>query len=257
MTNNNEFNASEDIILKYEANNSNSVILDVDKPLTKDPLKKQKRKVKKQAPIKEKEGQFDIVETKSICLRIKILFIYLDRLDKKISKPLQTYTPNILIEFIFLIFAKLFNTYVVMIYLLCLLISAIIKYTSFYVFLIPFIYVFVGGILTILLKAIIGRNRPTLTVKRHFNNVRNKEKTKSMPSGDSWQAANFAMMIILYFDWKYKYFALLFIPASMSGRVFFNCHYWFDCIIGAMLGIIFSLFTYYIINQVEIYLNIY
>ena len=70
-----------------------------------------------------------------------------------------------------------------------------------------------------------------------------------MPSGDSLQAGNFVMMIILYLNCDIKYFSLLLIPASMTGRVFYNCHYWFDCIIGAILGIIISTTCYYIINK--------
>ena len=58
-------------------------------------------------------------------------------------------------------------------------------------------------------------------------------------------------MIILYFDSKLKYFVLLLIPASMSGRVFFNCHYWFDCIIGAILGFFISIFAYLVINKIK------
>ena len=253
MTSNNELNISENNNLNVEVNNSNTLVIEVDRPVAEDPLKKQKKKVFKQVPIEESEEQFDIIETKSTFLKIKIFFNYLDKLDRKISKPLQTYTPNFfIIELIFLIFAKLFNTNTVIFYLLCLLIFSIMKFKNVYIFLIVFIHVINGVLVTLLLKTIIGRNRPTSTVKRYFNNVRDKETTKSMPSGDSLQAANFAMMIILYFDCKLKYFVLLLIPASMSGRVYFNCHYWFDCLIGAILGFFISLFSYYVINNTKI-----
>ena len=182
------------------------------------------------------------------------MFNYLDKIDKKISKPLQTYTPNFVVELFFFIFAKLFNTNTVIVYLISLLVYSIIKYKNAYIFLVVFFHVFIGAFVTLLLKTIIGRSRPTLSVKRYFNNVRDKETSKSMPSGDSLQAANFATMIILYFDSKLKYFVLLLIPASMSGRVFFNCHYWFDCIIGAILGFFISIFAYLVINKIKLYI---
>ena len=106
-----------------------------------------------------------------------------------------------------------------------------------------------GLFITLIIKKIIGRERPVLTVKRYFYKVRTKESTNSMPSGDSLQSATFSMMIILYLGNNSRFFSLLFIPMSMSGRVFYNCHYWFDCFIGAFLGIIISYGCYLIINK--------
>ena len=82
-------------------------------------------------------------------------------------------------ECIFFIFAKMFNTETVIIYLFFILIFSYVKNKNFCLFFIPFIYVIVGAIFTALSKSIIGRNRPTLTVKRYFNSVRSKETTKS------------------------------------------------------------------------------
>ena len=121
-------------------------------------------------------------------------------------------------------------------------------------FLIPFIHVVIGAILTGLLKIIIGRNRPVSTVKRFCNYVRDKETSKSMPSGDSLQSANFAMMAILYFNCNMKYLVLLLIPGVMCGRVYYNCHYWFDCIIGVVLGIFVSIGSYIIINKINLHI---
>lgn len=253
MTPNNELNTNENNF-NCETNNSNTLVIDVDKPVPKDPLKQQKNKIFKQVPIEENVEQFDAIESKNFFLRIKICFNHLDKIDKKISKPLQTYTPNFVVELIFFIFAKSFNTNTVIVYLISLLLYSIIKYKNIYIFLVVFFHVFIGALVTLLLKTIIGRSRPTLSVKRYFNNVRDKETSKSMPSGDSLQAANFAIMIILYFDSKLKYFVLLLIPASMSGRVFFNCHYWFDCIIGAILGFFISIFAYLVINKIKLYI---
>ena len=69
---------------------------------------------------------------------------------------------------------------------------------NIYLFYIYFIHAIAGFIVTLSLTKIIGRDRPVLTVKRFFHNVRNKETNKSMPSGDSLQAGNFAIMMSLY-----------------------------------------------------------
>ena len=71
----------------------------------------------------------------------------------------------------------------------------------------------------------IKRPRPILVTKRYFNL---KEKSYSMPSGDSLQAGIFATMIILYSNNNFRYFSIFLIPAAMLGRIFYNLHYWFD-----------------------------
>ena len=86
--------------------------------------------------------------------------------------------------------------------------------------------------------------------------MRNKETNKSMPSGDSLQAGNFAIMMILYCNSIVKYFALLLIPGVVCGRVYFNCHYFFDCLIGVLLGICSSIGSYLAINNINYYLSI-
>ena len=184
MTSNNELNIKEKYS-NYETNNSNTLVIEVDKPVPNDALKQQKNKVFKQVPIEENVEQFDTIESKNFFLRIKICFNYLDKIDKKISKPLQTYTPNFVVELFFFIFAKSFNTNTVIIYLISLLVYSIIKYKNAYIFLVVFFHVFIGALVTLLLKKIIGRSRPALSVKRYFINVRDKETSKSMPSGDS------------------------------------------------------------------------
>lgn len=240
----------------YEKKDSNNIVIEVDKPVPKEPDKIPKNKVFKQIPIEESIEQFEIVETRNNnsnglneCLN------YLDEIDKKISKPLQTYSPNFAIECIFFIFAKLFNNGPVITYLSILLILYFLKYIKFSVFFIPFFHVIMGGIFTYILKAMIGRNRPPLISKRYFNFVRNKETSKSMPSGDSLQAGIFVMIFILYFNDNRKYLSLLLIPMVMCSRIYFNCHYWFDCIIGAILGIIIAFGSDFILNKIKLYKN--
>ena len=186
------------------------------------------------------------IETKS-CL--SNIITDLDNFDKKISQPLQTYTPNIYIEILFLISAKSFNTLNIIFYLVFIFFYSIFIKKNPYIFIIVFIHVIIGLLITLIIKKIIGRERPILTVKRYFYKVRTQELTNSMPSGDSLQSANFSMMIILYLGNNSRFFSLLFIPMSMIGRVFYSCHYWFDCFIGAFLGIIISYGCYLLINK--------
>lgn len=199
-------------------------------------------------PIEENFGKIYITQYESkSCLSNCISS--LDNFDKKISQPLQKYEPNFFIEIIFLIFAKLFNTITVTLYLVFLLFYSIFFKKNSYIFIIVFIHVIIGVLITVTIKKIIGRERPLLIAKRYFYKVRTKEMMNSMPSGDSLQSANFAMMMILYFENNIKFLSLLFIPMSMTGRVFYCCHYWFDCIIGAFFGIFISFGCYFLINK--------
>lgn len=244
--------------LSFQDSSSNALIVLEDNQEKNDSNNTQKEKMYMQIPVEEgKEINENIKESTNTYLSLTTLFDYLDEIDKKISKPLQTYTPNFATECIFFIFAKLFNTEEVIAYLLlCFLYSYVIQ-KNIYLFYIYFFHVIAGLIVTLSLKKIIGRNRPTLTVKRFFHNVRNKETNKSMPSGDSLQAGNFALMMILYCNSTAKYFSLLLIPGVICGRVYFNCHYVFDCIIGVLLGICISIGSYLAINNINYYLSIF
>ena len=199
-------------------------------------------------PVEENFSKIYITqsEQKSCCVNC---IINLDNFDKKISQPLQRYTPNLFIELFFLIFAKSFNTLTVILYLVLILFYSIFIAKNINIFLIPLIHVIIGSLITLILKKIIGRERPILSVKKYFEKVRTRETMESMPSGDSLQSANFAFMIIFYFEKKIKFFSLCFIPLSMIGRVFYCCHYWFDCFVGGFLGIITSYGSYFIINK--------
>ena len=54
---------------------------------------------------------------------------------------------------------------------------------------------------------------------------RKKEKNFSMPSGDSMQAANFAIVALFYFN--ISFFGFLILPFVMVARIFYFCHYFF------------------------------
>jgi membrane-associated phospholipid phosphatase len=64
-----------------------------------------------------------------------------------------------------------------------------------------------------------------------------------MPSGDSLQAANFAIIFYFYYGKIFGFFLIL--PVMIS-RIFFCCHYIMDTIVGVIIGFIvsFSLFNF-------------
>ena len=185
-------------------------------------------------------------ENLNFCTRIKNCIKYLDSIDKRISKPLHTFSPSYTIECIFYCFARLFNIDTVILYLLCSLVYSFWILKNGYLGLIPICHVISGTIFTVISKLIIRRPRPILNTRRYF---KLKENTHSMPSGDSLQAGIFATMIILYSDNIFRFLAIFLIPAAMLGRIFYNLHYWFDCIIGATLGICISVSIYNVINM--------
>jgi hypothetical protein len=185
-------------------------------------------------------------ENLNFCRSMRNCIKYLDSLDKRISKPLHTFSPGYKIECIFYCFARLFNIDTVILYLLCSLIYSFLKLKNGYLGLIPISHVICGTLFTVISKLIIRRPRPILNTRRYF---KLKENTHSMPSGDSLQAGIFATMIILYSDNIFRFLAIFLIPAAMLGRIFYNLHYWFDCIIGATLGICISFATYNVINM--------
>lgn len=213
-------------------------------------IKNQNENKKISQSIQEKPVIIEEIQTKKHHYNKQGFLQYLDSLDKKISFPLQTYTPRFPIECIFYCFARLFNPDLVIIYFASVLIFSIIRDKNGYLVLYPIAHVLTGLIITVILKKIIGRPRPTLKTYRYFRKVREKEFTYSMPSGDSLQAAIFSTMIILYINSFFSYFSILLIPAAMIGRVFYNCHYWFDTIIGAILGVITSICTYFTILKI-------
>ena len=223
--------------MKPKTGNANSISLDV--------IKQEK------VPVEESFSKIYIINSEEKSF-ISNCISSLDNFDKRISSPLQTCTTNLFIELFLFIFAKSFNTITVILYLVFLLFYSLFYIKNIYIFITVSIHVIIGALITVILKKIIRRERPTLTVKRYFSGVRKRETMESMPSGDSLQAANFAMMMLMYFENKYKFFSLCFIPISMIGRVFYCCHYWFDCFIGAFLGIFISYGCYFLINKLNL-----
>ena len=119
-------------------------------------------------------------------------------------------------------------------YMFVFLYHAII-HKNYYFIIKPAIHIFSVLILSDILKVFFKRPRPeiNLNVKRLFN-LRKKEKNFSMPSGDSIQAANFAIIAMFYF--KVSFLGFLVIPFVMFARIFYFCHYFFDTLVGALVG---------------------
>jgi len=98
-------------------------------------------------------------------------------------------------------------------------------------------------IIVLPLKAIFGRERPTRikSVKR-ICNMRDREKEKSMPSGDSVAAAYYVTMYFYLFDASPWIFVG--IPLVAMGRVYAHCHWFGDTIVGGVLSVIIAHFLF-------------
>jgi membrane-associated phospholipid phosphatase len=159
-----------------------------------------------------------------------------DKFDKKLSNNIHEMEVNIWLERIIYIFARIFNSdLIIAFYILLFLYESIFNKDYFFVIK-PLIHVFVIFVLTGILKYSLKRPRPEINknVKRKYN-FRDKETNFSMPSGDSMQAANFAIICLFYlFE---NYIGFIIIPLVMFARIFYFCHYLFDTIVGAMVGL--------------------
>ena len=104
------------------------------------------------------------------------------------------------------------------------------------------IYMTVGILVPVLfmilpLKAIIGRERPKriTSVKRIFN-MRDQEKQKAMPSGDTFAASFFVGLYTNIFGAHWLLWIC--VPLVGLGRVYVHCHWIGDTIVGGILGVI-------------------
>jgi len=159
-----------------------------------------------------------------------------DKFDKKLSNHIHQMEVNIWLERIIYIFARIFNSDLIIIFYILLFLYESIFNKDYFFVVKPLIHVFVIFILTGILKYSLKRPRPEINenVKRKYN-FRNKEKNFSMPSGDSMQAANFAIICLFYLSGNCVGFII--IPFVMFARIFYFCHYLFDTIIGAIIGL--------------------
>lgn len=159
----------------------------------------------------------------------------IDSYDKHLSNYIHILELNYILENIIYIFGRLFNSDIIIIFYISLFLYQSFMNKNYYYIIKPFIHLFIVFILTGVLKCSFKRPRPEInkSVKR-VHNLRKKEKNFSMPSGDSMQAANFAVVGLFYFN--ISYFGFFVIPFVMFSRIFYFCHYFFDTLIGALIG---------------------
>ena len=166
---------------------------------------------------------------------IKNTLTKIDTLDKKISNYIHILELNIILENIIYIFGRLFNPDIMIIFYLSVLFYQMIINKNYFYIIKPLIHLTVALILTLILKYSFKRPRPEINSKvKRLHNLRIKEKNFSMPSGDSMQAANFAIVALFYFH--ISFLGFLIIPFVMFARIFYFCHYFFDTLVGALIG---------------------
>ena len=176
-------------------------------------------------------------EQKQIEHKNSILSI-LDNYDKQLSDKIHKLEINDIFEFVLYLSARLYNPECVTCYFI-IMFAYFAKVKHDYFFIVkPVLHVLIILLVTLISKHIIGRPRPNVreNVKRNFI-LRHKEKNCSMPSGDAMQSANFAVILIYYFN---CYYGILLIPFVMISRVYYFCHYVSDTVVGAIAGWIIS-----------------
>ena len=91
------------------------------------------------------------------------------------------------------------------------------------------------------MKKVFNRKRPNVINWNRIINLRSTENNGSFPSGDTIQAAHFASFI--YFTFGNTYWLFL-IPMTAFSRIYYQCHWINDTIIGALIGLITGYLTY-------------
>lgn len=162
----------------------------------------------------------------------------LDSYDKKLSSYIHNLEINCFLEYLIYIFARMYNVDTITSYFILTFIYFAYFYNNYTFIIKPLIHVLVTLIITLVTKNIFKRPRPNIkeNVKRIFN-CRNKETNYSMPSGDSMQSANFAILILFYLG---NFSGFILIPFVMFARIFYFCHYIFDTVIGTLVGLCVS-----------------
>ena len=186
-------------------------------------------------------------EQKQIEHKDSILSI-LDNYDKQLSDKIHKLEINDIFEFVLYLSARLYNPECVTCYFI-IMFAYFAKVKHDYFFIVkPVLHVLIILLVTLISKHIIGRPRPNVreNVKRNFI-LRHKEKNCSMPSGDAMQSANFAVILIYYFN---CYYGILLIPFVMISRVYYFCHYVSDTVVGAIAGWIISYSLVIVLNDV-------
>mmetsp|Transcript_25420 Transcript_25420/g.28230 ORF Transcript_25420/g.28230 Transcript_25420/m.28230 type:complete len:151 (+) Transcript_25420:200-652(+) len=89
-------------------------------------------------------------------------------------------------------------------------------------------------------KYFFGRDRPSVINTDQKFNLRKLEGNCSMPSGDTAQAANWSVFMSINFTLRgslsESIFLLAWLPSAFA-RIYFQCHWIGDTIVGAFIGI--------------------
>jgi membrane-associated phospholipid phosphatase len=172
------------------------------------------------------------------------LLATLDSWDKAASHKIHTLEMPTFLEAILYCFAKIFNGEgnLLVIALVCIFMpSWDIEYAHI-VCLAKYMQILGGSAICIsLLKNLLARPRPPLNEEvRRISYMRKHEFNASMPSGDSAQAGVLAGFIFFFFPHStLAYYVWILPPFSMFGRVYFQCHWICDTIVGASYGFLF------------------
>ena len=172
----------------------------------------------------------------------------LDHYAKHLSDKIHNLEINDIFEFVLYLSARLYNPECVTCYFI-IMFAYFAKVKHDYFFIVkPVLHVLIILLVTLISKHIIGRPRPNVreNIKRNFI-LRHKEKNCSMPSGDAMQSANFAVILIYYFN---CYYGIILIPFVMISRVYYFCHYVSDTVVGAIAGGLISYSLVVVFNAV-------
>jgi len=171
---------------------------------------------------------------------------FLDSLDIYLSSKIHNIEFSKEKEFIIYLFGRIFNPDFIFFYHFVILIYKSYFENDFIFVFKPLLHTLISVFFTLILKKLTGRPRPLENLKVvRFSNLRKHEKNCSMPSGDSLQSANFAIILLFYFNTNFGFFL---IPLVMFSRIYFFCHYILDTIVGSIMGLILSYNIYLLIN---------
>eukprot|EP00347_Sterkiella_histriomuscorum_P015488 403356839 len=194
----------------------------------------------------------------------------LDKYDRYLSAKVHTWSLPSYLEYFILPFGLIFNRMFCFVSGFFTALFAYYKpeitkqnsdldgrlYSSLIFFLYNVIIVFILLFLTQTMKKAIRRERPArCTVQRNFN-LRGMEKgTLAMPSGDSAQCTLWCVLMYLTYGGNDFFLMACILPALVSfARIFYQCHYVGDVIMGCMVGLLMAVISFYNFNR---YVNLF
>lgn len=176
-------------------------------------------------------------------MKIKNMINFLDKHDKSYSRHIHSLEVSRNIEMVIYCLARMFNPDLIFCYFMLMI--AISYNSNIFFFIKPLFHTLISLLISTVIKKLTARLRPEKLNKSRLYDLRQHEKNFSMPSGDSLQAANFAVILLMYYN---TWLGFLLIPLVMFARIFYFCHYILDTIAGSTMGLIISYITYLLIN---------